>query len=260
MRIILSYPKSGRTWVRFMIDSYLCRMHRLQVKNVFEAEKHADQPCRIEWTHLTAAMVLKRPYWQMGPWEVGQAARLPWLLLVRNFYSTMASAYFQARDRIGVFQGPPDAFLRSTRYGVIKLVTFYNLWDELKPRLERPQMFSYEALVADTRRVLEQILRSLELSVVAEWVDRVVAEATFGHMKRLSVTPAYAGTVLAPTDPATYKVRQGRGLGYRQLFCEEDLAYIDNVVDAMLIRADSPEYRACRGAPPLRTQKGAAAA
>ncbi len=263
MHIFLSYPKSGRTWVRFMIDSYLCRMHRLNVDHVFEAEKHPDQPCRVEWTHLTAAMVMQRPYWQMGPWQVAEAARLPWMLLIRNFYATMASAYFQARDRIGVFQGSPGEFLRSSRYGIIKLATFYNLWDELKPQLAQPHVFCYEALIAEPRRVFEQILTALDLSIVPDLIDRVVAEATSENMRRLSVTPQYAGTVLAPTDPtnpATFKVRRGRGPGYKQLFSQEDLAYLDQVVDAVLTRADCPEYRACRGAPPSRTQEGRSAA
>ena len=74
MRIFLSYPKAGRTWVRFMVDSYLCRLHELAVGNVFEAEEHPRQPVRIVWTHLTAAMLLKRHWWEMGPIQLGQEA------------------------------------------------------------------------------------------------------------------------------------------------------------------------------------------
>ena len=35
--LFLSYPKSGRTWVRFLMDAYLADLHGIRVANVFEA-------------------------------------------------------------------------------------------------------------------------------------------------------------------------------------------------------------------------------
>ena len=252
MLVFLSYPKSGRTWVRFMVNSYWCRLHGLSVTNVFEAEKHATAPCRVEWTHLSAAMLMRRHYWEMGPFDLGPARSWPWLLLVRNFYATMASAYHQARDRIRVFDGPPGAFLRSPRYGVVKLVTFYNLWEQLKTQVPNHQVLCYEQLVADPVSALRRIVEAMGLPLRGDLVQGVAAEASFENMKRLSTTADYAGTVLAPKDPAdpnTYKVRKGGGGGFDQLFNDEDLAYIDGIVDALLVKADAEEYQACRGAP-----------
>lgn len=78
MHVFLSYPKSGRTWVRFMVDDYLCRLLAVPVPNVFEIEKLlAGTDRHIEWTHLTGAMIMRRAYYEMGPIDVRQAEACP---------------------------------------------------------------------------------------------------------------------------------------------------------------------------------------
>jgi len=77
MRALLSYPMAGRTWVRFMVDSYLCHRTGLAVDNVFEVELDPQQPARIVWTHLTAAMLLQRHWWEMGPIQLGEETKVP---------------------------------------------------------------------------------------------------------------------------------------------------------------------------------------
>jgi len=254
MHVFLSYPKSGRTWVRFMVNSYLCHVYSLDLPNVFAVEKKLGENNSIVWTHLTGAMIMQRRYYEMGPVDIRKVHQVPWLLLVRNFYATLASAYYQARDRIKVFSGSPSQFLRSSRYGAIKLVSFFNMWEDLKPQLARTHLFAYESLAHDPRGTLSQILLALDLQPDDNLLDRVVALASFENMKELSLSPAYAGTPLAPLDPKdpnTFKVRQGAGdaRGYKSLFSEEDIRYIDNVVDTLLVNKQAPYYQACKGVP-----------
>lgn len=252
MHVMLSYPKSGRTWLRFMVNCYLCRVFDLDCANVFDAEKRLKQVHPIEWTHLTGAMIAKLPYWAMGPWRLDPAARrVPWLVLTRNFQATLQSAYFQARDRIKVFHGSPSAFLRDPRYGVIKLVSFYNQFEQLRPKLADCTLFSYETMLREPKTQLEQVVLKLGLSVHNDLLDEVVEASSFENMKRLSVTPAYAGSVIAPTDPnnpETFKVRSG-GRDKKQLFTEDDLAYLERVIDDLFLHKDKPEYAACLGRP-----------
>jgi hypothetical protein len=262
MRIFLSYPKSGRTWARFMLNSYLCRLFELDCANVFEAEDRLKQQLHVEWTHLTGAMVMRRHYWEMGPINLGNTSGGPWVLLTRNFRATLASAYFQARDRVRVFKGTPKQFIRDTRYGVIKLVAFYNLWEQIRPGLPRCAIISYESMLRDTQEQFEAILRALDIEIRDALVSRVIAESTFDHMKALSVTPAYRNTVLAPIDPdrpETFKVRQG-GSDTDSLFDDEDIAYIDAAVDHLFLAKDDPVYADCLGEPVRRPTPAARAA
>jgi hypothetical protein len=248
MRFFLSYPKSGRTWVRFMLNDYLGRLRGLQVSNVFEIENARDGSYPFEWTHLTAAMVMKLPYWSMGCFDRRALAGATCVLLVRDFRATLASAYHQAVHRIRVFDGTPARFVRSPRYGAIKLVTFYNLFHEVAPMLGRSEIISYDAMLADPVPPFRRILDVLGIDIDETLLERVVAEGSFENMKRLSRSPAYAGTVLAPNDPndpKTYKVRVGGKSKYRELFSAADLAYIDRIIEDLLIDKDAPHFEGC---------------
>jgi hypothetical protein len=264
MHVFLSYPKSGRTWIRFMVDSYLCQLFDLSCDNVFEAETRLRDKAPIEWTHLTGAMIMKRPYWAMGPIPLGRAAGVPWLMLVRNFQATLASAYFQARDRIKVFEGTPSEFVRDPRYGVVKLVTFYNLWEQIRPSLSSVTMFCFEDFRNETKEQFARVVEALHLPLEEDLLEQSVAAGSFDAMKRLSVTQAYRGTPLAPTDrdrPETFKVRQAGGGegGARELFTPEDQVFIARVVDDLFLHKDDPIYQRCLGQPGRTTKAPAAA-
>jgi len=252
MHVMLSYPKSGRTWIRFMVDSYLCKVFDLDCANVFDAEKQLKNVHPIEWTHLTGAMIARLPYWAMGPWNLDEATRrVPWLVLTRNFQATLASAYFQARDRIKVFQGTPSQFVRDPRYGVIKLVSFYNQLEELRPFLKNCRVFSYEQFTLDPQPQLSRMIEALGLRVDEALIEQAIQESSFENMKRLSVTPQYASSVIAPTDPTrpeTFKVRSA-GRDKKELFNTDDIAYIDRVIGDLFLHQTEPDYRLCIGRP-----------
>ena len=236
--LLLSYPKSGRTWLRFMIDDYLCRVRGLDTGNVFEVESRPDYP--VQWTHLTAAMIMKLPYHSMGCFDRRPLEGTTCILMVRNFYATLASAYHQATQRIGVFTGSPSAFIRNPRYGVIKLVTFYNLWMEIAGLFRRQDVISYDQMLADPAPALRRVLAMLGEEADDSLLETVAREASLESMKRLSVMPAYAGTVLAPRDPEnpdSFKIRRGGSSDVGALFSEEDLIYIERVIrDLLLLR------------------------
>ncbi|MEM9253166.1 MAG: hypothetical protein AAGB29_12525, partial [Planctomycetota bacterium] len=80
MAIVLSYPKSGRTWLRFMLNDYLARIAGASdLPNAFAIEKADGYP--IAWTHLAAAMVARRHYWELGPFDPTPLAKQPLLFL-----------------------------------------------------------------------------------------------------------------------------------------------------------------------------------
>lgn len=253
MRCFISYPKAGRTWVRFMLNAYLCRQRGIEPANVFEIEQATDGSYPFQWTHLTAAMLMKLPYHMMGCFDRRPLAGATCVLLVRDFHATLASAYHQAVHRIRVFQGTPAEFIRSPRYGAIKLITFYNLWEELAPTLGRREIISYDAMLDDPVDPFRRILAAFDIPVDEALIDQVVEEASFENMKRLGSAPAYAGTVLAPADPNnpdSAKVRVGGKSGYHDLFSDADLAYIDRIAEDLLINSDAPHFAARRGGAP----------
>ncbi len=235
-----------------MINSYLCRLHKITVDNVFQAEQLLKHIYPISWSHLTAAMIFKLPYYHMGRIDIDEIRGVPTVLLVRNIYMTMASAYFQARDRAKVFSGTPSEFVRDHRYGIVKLVTFFNLFHELQTILGPTLIISYEDFKDNPADCLLRVLESLAIPIDEGFLLESVQDGKLENMKGLSVMPAYLKTPLGPADPNnpnSYKVRNGTNKGFQKLFSQEDVTYLGRVIDDLLLFKDYPYVKACAELP-----------
>ena len=231
--LFLSYPKSGRTWVRFLVDAYLADLHGVEVANVFEVERRLDPRWRIEWEHLTGAMILLLPYDRVGEIDLSRLDGRTCVHLSRDPYATLASAYFQARDRVKVFEGTPSEFVRSPLFGARKLAAFQALVESLKDRFSSFIPLTYEDFQADPAAGLRTVLEALGAEVDPESIGRAVGLGAFDSLRRLARSPEYAGTPIAPVDPDnpdSEKVRRGGDGGWRELFSEEDVLYISSVL------------------------------
>lgn len=237
--VFLSYPKSGRTWVRFMIDCYVTQRYGRTVKRVFDIEQDPvlSRKHRITYTHF----VVGRPYYDVGCFKE-RATLVPSshaVLLTRNIYATLASAYCHARYRTKQFTGSPIQYLRDPRRGALKLIMFYNLWLELRAEFLSSAVFSYEALTRDTKGVFRRILASLGIGADDDGLlDRVVTQASFKRLQELSLSEDYRDTPLAPGDvhdQRSWKVREGKAGGFREMFSPDDIAYIARLIDELLI-------------------------
>lgn len=236
--VFLSHPKSGRTWVRFMLDLYLMKKYGRSMQHVFEIEKDpfVHRRHRIKYTHFTDQL----PYYDMGNFKE-RATLVPKshaVLLARNIYATLASGYCHVRYRIGQVITPGE-YLRGTKFGALKIITFYNLWLQLRKEFLSARVFSYEALKTDTEGVLRQILQAVGIKPVDEaLLSGVVEESSFRRMQELSLSEAYKDTVLGPGDSKnqnSWKVREGKVDGFREIFSAEDLEYIRGLIDDLLI-------------------------
>ena len=71
-------------------------------------------------------------------------------------------------------------------------------------------------------------------------------------MKKLALLPAYSKTPLGPADPDnpdSYKARNGTNKGSKQLFKEEDIAYIGRIINDLLFYKDNTFLKTCTTIP-----------
>jgi hypothetical protein len=233
--LFLSYPKSGRTWVRFLVDAYLADLHGIEVSNVFEVERRLDPRWRIEWEHLTGAMIQLLPYDRVGEVDLSALEGRTCVHLTRDPYATLASAFFQARDRVKVFQGTPSEFVRSPLFGARKLAAFQAFVESLKDRFSSFVPLTYEGFLADPSAGLRAVLEALGAEVDPERIANAVRLGAFESLRRLARSPEYADTPIAPVDPGnpdSEKIRRGGDGGWRDLFSEEDALYIASMISS----------------------------
>jgi hypothetical protein len=123
---IVSFPKSGRTWLRLLIGRALCqryRLHEAQILDTFALTRAAgllptvfthDGTSNTEGRHLDRLDREKRAYRDKQV-----------VLLCRDPRDTVISCFFEATRRKNVFEGTLSEFLRDPHYGVEKIVRFY---------------------------------------------------------------------------------------------------------------------------------------
>ncbi|MFQ5645128.1 MAG: sulfotransferase domain-containing protein, partial [Thiogranum sp.] len=127
---IISFPKSGRTWLRVMIGKALCLKYDLPDDIMLDTPKitSAAGILRTEFIHDYADNTW-REYSQL-PTNKRRYAKKRVVFLVRNIKDVLVSYYFHSTKRTGDFSGDISAFVRSERFGARKVITFYNIWHE----------------------------------------------------------------------------------------------------------------------------------
>jgi hypothetical protein len=213
MDAVISFPKSGRTWLRVMLDQYALP---------------------LEWTHAGAGHGNGRPISKLDTSTARKYGRI--LFLHRDPRDTAVSGYYQKLYRRDGYSGTISEFLRDPCHGLEKIILYNRMWLELASK--RPQMMgvSYEDLRVDTEAVLAEIIAFFGEEVDRGRIYQVVADSTFERMQEKEKAGEYAslyGKILSPADPDqpdSYKVRKGVVGGYVDELCKDDMDYCDSIM------------------------------
>ena len=242
----VSYPKSGRTWLRFMVDDYRTRLFGIRVPQVFAVEKKLRWRHRIVWTH--AGGDFRHPYYGQLTFRDRLDRAAPYLFLTRNFHGILNSAFHHRTYRRNKMQLPPSEFIRHPNCGILHVVSYYNMWLELRREIPSFKVFAYEDLKKDPFTTMSGVVEALELPLREDLLRQTVECGSVANMKVLANSDAYAGTVLAPSDRGderSAKVREGSTSGYRSLFSDEDLAYFGQVISNHFLGLEDPDFAGC---------------
>lgn len=157
------------------------------------------------------------------------------ILLVRDPQDTVVSCYFQATRRVKRFDGTLSDFIRDERYGIEKILTFYNAW---QANLDVPRdclILHYEDMHADPHKVLAETLAFVGAHNVADHVvSSAVEYSAFSKMKAMEKANRWTSDALRPgsgVDEESFKVRRGVVGGYRDYLSDEDVQYVERAFE-----------------------------
>ncbi|MHC5111973.1 MAG: sulfotransferase domain-containing protein [Planctomycetota bacterium] len=233
---VVSFPKTGRTWLRVMLGRVLVDAYGIPEDRMLSTYKatRAAAVGPVMFSHGGDFHLLDD-----GPFDrltiderVFHPKRI--LYLIRDVRDTLVSFYFQQAKREKVFEGDISAFLRDERFGAPKLVRFYTMWYEQRRHMQSFKVIRYEDMHAAPVETLADALGFLELDRAGEdVVRRAVDFASFDNMKSMESQGRFARKMMQPGDPGdaeSFKVRKGKVGGYVEYLGDEDLAYIDEVI------------------------------
>lgn len=210
--VVISYPKSGRTWLRVMLDSLGC----------FLDYSH-------DGTAFSSNDILK-PFNGL-PRDKSRYAGKRIVLLVRDPRDTVVSGYFHATKRDPVFSGSLAQFIRDDRLGLRKIIRYHSIWNDSRDIPNHFLLIRYEDLRADTYNTIMQLLKFIGISKHSKKVNGAIMDASFEKMRnkeRQGLFHEKYGNRFGssnPSDTNSLKVRRGKVGGYVDYFSPSDEAY-----------------------------------
>jgi hypothetical protein len=237
--LLVSFAKSGRTWLRVMIGKAISDHFGLSgdVLDIdYVVRRRPSIPIIVE-TH-DGGTVRARVSDVVHPKTKYRDKKV--LFMVRDPRDIVVSAYFQASKRKRVFEGELSEFLRSPLGSIDTILAFYNTWARERTVSRAFHMVKYEDLHANPAFQLRGILDFIGLDEIQEAsIQRAVEFASFENMRRLELEGEVGGgrLVLRPADKddlESYKTRRGKTGGYRDYLSEQDIAYLDDRISKEL--------------------------
>ena len=247
--VLMSWAKSGRTWLRLMLSRVYQLQHGLPETAFLEYDNLKRQVPAIPSVFFTHGNYLRN---YTGDWDTKEdfyASRI--LFLARDPRDVAVSQYFQWRYRMRPWKKfindyPAHGeelevfeFVMQHDAGLSRVVEFFNLWARELPRVRASHLVRYEDLRAHTEESLSKVLEFLGTPAKPEEVSEAVEYTAVEKMRKLeqSESSGASGKRLVAGDagnPDSFKVRRAKVGGWRDYFDDDQLRAIDDYVNDRL--------------------------
>lgn len=240
---LVSYPKSGRTWLRMMIG--VAALHQLKIEHhdptdleTF-ARRSRDFPT-IRITHDTESSNISPDQVRFRP-ELYRQSRI--LFLARDPRDVLASFFHHQKNRrafeadMPVF-AHPDEMVEAESGGLRTMIRFYNVWADHFQETPDWMLVHYEDLKSDPAREVRRCLEFLGLEGVSdESISTGIEQGRFSKMQAKERAGQFSHPRLQPADPnnvASFKVRKGVIGGYAEEFSPAAIERMETIIAAEL--------------------------
>ena len=212
----VSFPKSGRTWIRYIlhqigIDEGINFHH-----DGFEYNDGAYPPLNFD-VHS----------------RLNKYRKIDKLIyLERDPRDTMVSLYYQVTGRfsdIFNYNGSISDFVRHDYFGAHNLARFRDIWSYIVAKLGFLKI-SYEECHNDMETVIKKILNYYNITYSIPSLSKIIINSNFKNMRDLEKSENFAYPWLRPKNNAP-KVRKGKIGGYKEELTPGDIFYLDNIFE-----------------------------
>jgi hypothetical protein len=235
--IILSVPKSGRTWLRAFLCAYFCK--RFGLEFTLRPDRYDEQRMpRLIFSHDLFEHRTKGDRWDRvrGKYLIPRSEldRAKIVLLARDPRDCFVSLYLQLTRRdpnapLKLRRKTASEMLRDRKFGVPAIINAMNDWINEFSERDNFTLVRYEALRASPAEHFRDLLASLgEAEPDARIFQDALEFSRFENMQKLEAAGAFDSNILHPgdvRDPESFKVRRGKVGGYREYLSIEDQKY-----------------------------------
>jgi hypothetical protein len=243
--IVVSIPKSGRTWLRTFLSAYFCA--RYEHPFSLDLTKYRDPRIpRVIYSHDLFEHRTKGRCWDRARGKylipASELRRTPIILLVRDPRDAFVSHYVQLTRPTAEAPGKlkmkkVSEMLRDRLLGIEQIVRTMNDW--LIEFGDRPNvtLVRYEDLRSRPAEHFGCVLAAIgEQRVSQKHLDAALRFSEFNNMKKMEAAGAFDSKILQPRDfqdPESFNVRRGRIGGYADYLGASDIEYANKAIAAL---------------------------
>ncbi len=244
--VVVSFGKSGRTWVRVMVSRLYQLQYGLPEGGLMEFDDYHRRDPRVPRVLFTHDNYLRDCTGDGASKRAYHDKRV--VLLVRHPADVTVSQYFQWKHRmrphkVALNAYPPrDRELSAYEFmmsdsGLSKVVEFMNEWAAELDRIPEHMLLRYEDMRADTAAELGRLAAFLGLDPAEGIVEQTVEYASVENMRQREAQARSDSDRLRaadPSNPDSFKTRRAKVGGYQDDFEPEQIAEIERYIDGNL--------------------------
>jgi hypothetical protein len=251
--VVVSFGKSGRTWLRVMLSRLFQVKHKLPQRALIGFDNLHYMNRAIPKIFFTHDNYIK-DYTGHNDSKMDFYAHKV-VLLARDPRDVAVSQFFQWQYRmkpnkkvLNKYPGEGEEvsmfdFIMDPDAGLPKIIDFMNLWAEERTHLKGFFLLRYEDLRARGEETLRALLEFMGTPGTDAEIREAIEFSSYENMKKMEQKKTFwlSGGRMVPKDrdnPNTYKVRRAKVGGYRDYFDDDQVARIEALVNSTL----SPYY------------------
>jgi len=243
--VVVSHPKSGRTWLRVMLSRYFQLRYGVPDRYILGFDNFHNMDARIPKIFFTHDSYVRE-------YTGNRDSKIDFLesklvFLVRKPQDVAVSQFFQWKYRtrpakkwlrgypthgsdISIFE-----FTMDESIGLPYVVDYLNRWAEALPQIENVRLLRYEDMRAGPEVEFGRIVEFIDSPADTTQVKGAVEFASVANTRKLEERSRFwmSGSRMRPRDPNnpdSYKVRRAVVGGYRDYFDDAQLETIDAYV------------------------------
>lgn len=227
---IISFPKSGRTWLKAILGCLVCHREGQNFKYIFDKNKLLMWENNFPFfTHddvdknISIKKIFKNKQKHFNDKIV---------FLWREPKDVMVSYYFHRKFRKSQYNGNISSFIKDPIWGIDRWIAFNEMWSDDLPL--NFLLIKYEDLHHSINVKIRDIIDFFCMGEITDdMIQKAIEFCSFENMQKMERKNIYKKKLLMPTkknDLKTYKVRSGKVNDFINHISENDISFIDEKI------------------------------
>jgi len=230
---IVSYPKTGRTWLRYFLTYYTARLKNIDMDvnlasmfNLFPNDTEDTEKGRIAFNTLLRKDI---PLIQFSHATYsGVFSNSKTLQILRSIPDTLVSEYFHFTQHLSNDNALITDYLFQDKQGINRLCHYLNSWAK-QPQSKDTLTISYESMHRQPTLLFTKVLNFLQIECREDMLKEAIEQANFDNMASQEKRKTIPGHTYDYKNTEARRIRKGEINNYPRYLDEATFRKINKI-------------------------------